>query len=41
MSERSERVIITVFIAALRRWAHWCPVGIEPVEPLRASMEHQ
>jgi len=41
MSERSERIIITIFIAALRRFGHWCPVGIEPVEPLHTSVVHQ
>jgi len=41
MSERSERIIFTVFIAALRRCAHWCPVGTKPVQPLYTSLVHQ
>jgi len=41
MSERSERIIVAVFIAAARRCAHWCPLGTEPVEPLHTSMVHQ
>ena len=41
MSERSERIIITVFIAAVRRCAYWCPSGIEPVEPLHTAGVHQ
>ena len=40
VSERSERTIITVFIAAGRRCAHWCPVGIELAEPPHTSMAH-
>ena len=41
VSERSERTIITVFIAALRRCAHWCPVEFEAVTPPHTSVVHQ